>query len=160
MTIGARLKHVRNQFNLSLEKAAGFFDITAQTLSRYENGKRTPDNDFLEEFGRHFKLSGDWLLYAEPPVFKATELDKDVKESFYELTSLVGSKEIHRADILEKLKLTVPLGKLAEDTPENFLMLFEYMMKDAEVRKAMFHFFHIFQKPASDERMEALEEGK
>lgn len=155
MTIGARLKLIRKEFKLNLEKAAAIFDITAQTLSRYENGKRTPDNDFLEAFGKHFKLSGDWLLYGEPPIFKASVLDKNVKEMFLELSSLITSKKNHES--VRPEMFAIPLEKLGEDTPENFVMMLEYMLKDAEVRRNMFQFFHIFQKAAADKRMGLIE---
>ena len=157
MTIGARLKYVRNRFEMSLESTASIFDITAQTLSRYENGRRSPDNEFLEQFGKHFNLSGNWLLYGEAPVFKATEESgKDINEAFYELSSLIGVKKVNDIDLLDKLKLKIPLEKLTEDSPENYILLFEYMMKYEEVRKAMFQFFYVFQKPAADERAEVL----
>lgn len=157
MTIGARLKYVRNKFEMSLERMASIFDITAQTLSRYENGKRSPDNEFLEQFGKHFNLSGNWLLYGEIPVFKASEeTGRDINEAFYELSSLIGAKKIQDIDLLEKLNLKVPLEKLSEDSPESYILLFEYMMKYEEVRRGIFQFFYLFQKPAADERSETL----
>ena len=65
MTIGARLKYVRNRFEMSLESTASIFDITAQTLSRYENGRRSPDNEFLEQFGKHFNLPRTGASYRK-----------------------------------------------------------------------------------------------
>ena len=82
MTIGSRLKMIRKSNNLKLQQVGDIFDVTAQTLSRYENGVRTPDNDFLEAFGKHFKLSGNWLLYGESPIYLADDRDKDVHEQY------------------------------------------------------------------------------
>jgi transcriptional regulator with XRE-family HTH domain len=158
MTIGARLKLIRNEAKLSLEKAGAIFDITAQTLSRYENGVRTPDNDFLRDFGKHFKLSGDWLLYGEPPIRKATNLDKDIKESFLELTHLIDAKKV--PDVGLPQKIGDSLERVTQDLPENFLIMFEYMLKYASVRKNMFQFFFLFQKPQIEERLKFLEEGQ
>jgi transcriptional regulator with XRE-family HTH domain len=140
MTIGARLKLIRKKNNLKLKEAGEIFDITAQTLSRYENGQRTPDNDFLETFGKYFKLSGDWLLYGEPPIYRAADLDRDIKESFLELSHLINSKEAPGIDI-----------------PENFLLLLKYMLKYPRVRQSIFQFFYLFQKPLIDEHPEFLE---
>ena len=158
MTIGARLKLVRNKAKLNLEKTAALFDITAQTLSRYENMRRTPDNEFLEAFGKHFNLSGDWLLYGEPPIFKAAEMDKDLKEVFVELSQLINSKKVPNIDIPDKLGAF--MEKISEDTPENFLIMLEYMHKFASVRKNIFQFFYLFQKPMMDERIKFLEQGR
>ena len=158
MTIGARLKLIRNEAKLSLEKAGAIFDITAQTLSRYENGVRTPDNDFLREFGKHFKLSGDWLLYDEPPMRKATDMDKSIKVSFFELTHLINAKKAPDVPIPDTLGDF--LGNITEDNPDNFILMFEYMLKYASVRKNMFQFFFLFQKPQIDERLKFLKEGQ
>lgn len=157
MTIGDRLKLIRTEAKLSLEKTGAFFDITAQTLSRYENGLRTPDNDFLRDFGKHFKLSGDWLLYGEPPIRRTTNLDKSIKESFFELTHLINAKKAPDVPIPDTLGDY--LGKITEDNPDNFILMFEYMLKYAPVRKNMLQFFFLFQKPMIDEGLKLLEEG-
>lgn len=143
---------------MSLEKTGAIFDITAQTLSRYENGERRPDNDFLREFGKHFELSGDWLLYGEPPMRKATNLDKTIKESFFELIHLINAKKV--PDIAVPDYLGDYLGKITEDNPDSFILMFEYMLKYAPVRKNMFQFFFLFQKPMIDESLKLLQEGR
>jgi len=157
MDIGKRLKLVRNEAKLSLDKAGAIFGITAQTLSRYENGERRPDNDFLRDFGTYFNLSGDWLLYGDPPMRKTTNLDKSIKESFLELTHLINTTKV--PDISVPDTLGDYLGKLTEDNPDNFLLMFEYMLKYAPVRKNMFQFFYFFQKPLIDDSLKLLKEG-
>jgi transcriptional regulator with XRE-family HTH domain len=158
MTIGQRLKLIRTEAKLSLEKTGALFDITAQTLSRYENGERRPDNDFLREFGKHFNLSGDWLLYDEPPMRKSTDLDRSIKESFFELTHLINAKKVSDVPIPDALGDF--LGTITEDNPDNFILMFEYMLKYAPVRKNMFQFFFLFQKPMIDEGLKLLQQGK
>ena len=158
MTIGQRLKLVRKEAKLSLEKAGAIFYVTSQTLSRYENGERRPDNDFLREFGKHFNLSGDWLLYGEPPMRKTTNLDKTIKESFFELTHLINAKKAPDVPIPDTLGDY--LAKMTEYNPDSFILMFEYMLKYAPVRKNMFQFFFLFQKPMIDEGLKLLEQGQ
>jgi len=154
MDIGARLKLIRTKNKLTLEEAAIIFSITPQTLSRYENGKRTPDNTFLEAFGRHFNLYGDWLLYDEPPIYKAKDAQgKDLKEAFLELSRLIRKGDFNRNPIPDMIR--IPIEKFQEDTPENFLAMLGYMLEDGEVRKNMFQFFFLFQKPQADKRRES-----
>jgi transcriptional regulator with XRE-family HTH domain len=147
MTIGARLKLIRTKSKMSLEKLGEIFDLTSQTLSRYENGKRTPDNDFLEAFGKHFKISGDWLLYGEPPIYRASGIERDVKESFIELTQMINERDF---DIPERSEND--LEKVSENSPENFILLLKYMLKYPEVCKNILQFFFLFQKPAADKK--------
>lgn len=158
MTIGARLKLIRKKHNLKLQETGNVFDISAQSLSRYENNSRTPDNDFLHDFGKHFQLSGDWLLYGEPPIYRAGNLDRDVKESFLELSHLINIKEVPQLEIPEKIDFT--LEKLADDVPENFLLLLRYMLKYPMIRKGIFQIFYLVLKPLIDKHPELLESGQ
>lgn len=148
--IGTKIKLIRNKYGMTLEHMASLFDITAQTLSRYENGKRTPDNDFLEAFGKHFKLSGNWLLYGEAPIFQPSHLDQDVKDVFMMLSTLINKGAVEQ-EILEK-PVDIPLEPVTEDSPENFILMLDYMLKDPEVCKNMFQFFYLFQKTEADRR--------
>ena len=154
MTIGERLKMIRKSKSLTLHEVGTVFDLTAQSLSRYENGQRTPDNDFLEAFGKHFKLSGDWLLYGEPPIYKVADQHRDIKESFVELSHLIRFREVSGIDTPEKIDFT--LQKLTGDSPENFLLLLKYMLKYPMIRKGIFQFFYLFQKPLIDKHPELL----
>jgi transcriptional regulator with XRE-family HTH domain len=151
MTIGERLKLVRKKFKLKLDETAAIFDITMQTLSRYENGKRTPDNDFLEAFGNHFKLSGDWLLYGQPPIFRTADSKQDVNSMFLELAAVMTAESEHPGT--DPKLVDLPMESLV-DTPENFVLMLQYMLKYPEVCHNMFQFFYLFQKPVADKHLE------
>jgi transcriptional regulator with XRE-family HTH domain len=148
MTVGERLKMIRKKENLLLKEAGDICGITAQTLSRYENNDRKPDYEFLGRFVKHFKISSDWLLFGEPPIYKAVDLDRNVIESFIELYGLINSKDIPNIDIPEKLDFT--LQKITDDIPENYLLLIKYMMKNPIIRKGILQYFYLFLKPLID----------
>ncbi len=151
MTIGARLKAIRKAEKLKLIEVGKLFDITAQTLSRYENNQRTPDNDFLEAFGKHFNLSGNWLLYNEPPIYRTDEKERDIKESFLELSNLINYKDVINIDMTEKI---------TDNTPENFLLLIKYMLQYPIIRKGIFQFFYLLLKPMIDNHPELSEQDE
>ncbi|MGD2090028.1 MAG: helix-turn-helix transcriptional regulator [Candidatus Aminicenantes bacterium] len=156
MTIGARLKMIRKSKELKLIEVGKIFDITAQTLSRYENDQRTPDNDFLEAFGKYFNLSGNWLLYNEPPIYKTDIQDRDIKESFLELSNLISSKDVHDIDIPTELDFS---QKITSDNPENYLLLIKYMLKYPIIRKGIFQFFYLLLKPLIDNHSEHYDDS-
>jgi len=151
MTIGARLKAIRKAEKLKLIEVGKLFDITAQTLSRYENNQRTPDNDFLEAFGKHFNLSGNWLLYNESPIYRTDEKERDIKESFLELSNLINYKDVIDIDMTEKI---------TDNTPENFLLLIKYMLQYPIIRKGIFQFFYLLLKPMIDNHPELSEQDE
>jgi len=155
MTVGERLRMVRTKEGLLLKEVGAICGITAQTLSRYENNDRKPDYEFLGRFVKHFKISTDWLLFGESPIYKAADLDRDVKESFIELSDLVNSKDIPDIDIPGKFWFS--LQKIADDIPENYLLLIKYMLKYPMVRKGILQYFYLLLKPLIDNHPELSE---
>jgi transcriptional regulator with XRE-family HTH domain len=148
MTTGKRLRMIRKKEKLILKEVAAICNVTTQTLSRYEKDQRTPDNDFLKIFVKHFNLNTDWLLFGEVPIYKGSDLEKNVKESFIELSELIKSKNLNGI---------VDMKKIIEDIPENFLVLIEYMLKYPIIRKGIFQFFYLLLKPMIDKHPELLE---
>ncbi len=157
MTIGERLRMIRKAKNLKLVEVGDIFDMTVQTISRYENNQRTPDNDFLEAFGKHFNLSGNWLLYGETPIYRKDAKDRDLKESFIELSHLIRSKDIPGIDSPIKIDFT---KKITDDIPENYLLLIKYMLRYPIIRKGIFQIFNLFLKPLIDKNPELSEPGQ
>lgn len=60
-TIGDRLKFLRTSHNLSQEEFGKQFGIVKSTVSLYENGKSTPDDQTKIKICQHYKVSMDWL---------------------------------------------------------------------------------------------------
>lgn len=56
-----KLKEIRNAHQLTQKETAKLFNISAQALSHYERGIRTPNIDFLKRFAKVFGLSDDEL---------------------------------------------------------------------------------------------------
>lgn len=56
-----KLKEIRNAHHMTQKETAKLFNISAQALSHYERGSRTPNIDFLKQFAKVFSLSDDEL---------------------------------------------------------------------------------------------------
>ncbi len=69
-TLGERIASLRG--SMSQLEFAGMFDVSRNTLSRYENNSRTPDAEFLQKLVAEFKLDANWLLLGvgEPPTLE------------------------------------------------------------------------------------------
>lgn len=57
-----RLKDLRIQRGLSLNQLAKDISVTAQSLSLYENSKRTINIDLLNDIAKYFNVSADYLI--------------------------------------------------------------------------------------------------
>ena len=56
------LKIIRKQKNLNQLKVAMDLNISRETLSHYENGKRSPDIEMLKKLSDYFNVSIDFLI--------------------------------------------------------------------------------------------------
>ncbi len=56
------LKNIRKQKNLNQQKVAMDLNISRESLSYYENGKREPSLSLLIEMSKYFNVSIDYLI--------------------------------------------------------------------------------------------------
>ena len=61
-TFNERLKELRKEKSITIEKLATDLGSAKSTISRYENGLREPKKDFLEMLSQYFDVSVDYLL--------------------------------------------------------------------------------------------------
>jgi len=61
-TFSERMRELRKEKGISLEKLAEMMGTTKATLSRYENSKRIPNIEFVKELAKIFDVSVDYLL--------------------------------------------------------------------------------------------------
>ncbi|WP_408955790.1 helix-turn-helix domain-containing protein [Natroniella sp. ANB-PHB2] len=60
--IGKRIKKLRTESDLLQKELARDLNLTQQTISLYESGKRQPDYETIEKIADYFKVSVDYLL--------------------------------------------------------------------------------------------------
>lgn len=61
-TIGKRIKQLRSEKNITQEQFGKIFGIVKSTVSLYESGKSTPDDDMKRKIARYFDVSLDYLM--------------------------------------------------------------------------------------------------
>ena len=59
------LKKLRKQRNLNQLKVAMDLNISRESLSYYENGKRNPDIQILKDMSKYFNVSIDYIINGE-----------------------------------------------------------------------------------------------
>ena len=61
-TFSERMRELRKEKGISLEKLANILGTTKATLSRYENNMRIPKIEFVQQLANYFDVSVDYLL--------------------------------------------------------------------------------------------------
>ena len=80
MTIGTRLRQIRNSHELSQDKLGELCGVTKGMVSQWELNIVTPPTDRLLELHKHFKFSFDWLLNGEDDATTYTTRDPTLVE--------------------------------------------------------------------------------
>lgn len=88
MTIGERIKAIRSDTGLSLEKFGNRIGITRSSLSLIEKGTNNPSDRTLKLICNEFHVNYEWLTQeqGERYIVEGTVLDKLVEE--YKLSDL------------------------------------------------------------------------
>ena len=62
MTVGERIKYLREKKKISQEKMAFDICVSRQTISKWESGTASPDSSNITVLCDYFKVSADYLL--------------------------------------------------------------------------------------------------
>ena len=65
MTLGEKIKKLRNEKGLTQKDLADQVHVTFQTVSKWENDENEPDVSTLRELAKLFGCSMDYLLSEE-----------------------------------------------------------------------------------------------
>ena len=95
--IGAFLKELRKERNMTQEAIAGKFGVTQRSVSRWENGNTMPDISVLIELADFYDVDIRELLRGER---KSEKMDTDMKET---LEMVAEYTEADKAKILKKV---------------------------------------------------------
>ncbi|EKE03528.1 MAG: hypothetical protein ACD_20C00191G0005 [uncultured bacterium] len=80
MSIGNRLKQVRQNKKLTVEEFSQIVNIPARTLGGYEREERKPPLEFLEILKNKFNVNINWLLTSEGEMFIKNESIHSLQE--------------------------------------------------------------------------------
>jgi len=80
LKIGEKIKELRKKLNVTQEKLAEYLGVTAQGVSRWENGVCYPDVELFPAIANFFNISLDELFEAD----KKAEKLKNIKREIYE----------------------------------------------------------------------------
>ncbi|KYH31535.1 MAG: helix-turn-helix domain-containing protein [Moorella sp. (in: firmicutes)] len=77
MSIGKRIKELREKIGLTQEELAERVQISRSALANYESGYREPKGDILVRFAKALNTSTDFLLGNEVKIDKTKKYELD-----------------------------------------------------------------------------------
>lgn len=119
MTQGERVKEIRKELNLTLEKFGERVGVTKQTVSRIENGVNNLTDQMALAICRTFSVNEHWLRTGEGEPY--------IKGSEDELAELVGRLYKDRGSM--RYKMSLELCRSMEKMTDEQLMAFASFVK-------------------------------
>ena len=121
MNFGQRFKKLRLEKGLTQQGLAEDFNkiyghtFSKSSISQYENGKRTPENEALKNFALYFNVSIDYLLCIDDIIYNNIDIQKQdlQNEILTEASNFFSDENINRD---EKDKLFKELSKMYFDS--------------------------------------------
>uniref|UniRef100_UPI0013E08FE9 helix-turn-helix domain-containing protein n=1 Tax=Veillonella caviae TaxID=248316 RepID=UPI0013E08FE9 len=90
--IGQRIKKLRAERNMTQETLAKLLGVGKTTISMYENGNSTPNDDIKIQLSKHFNVSTDYLIGNSDYKNWREEYESKVSESKLEAVMKSTSK--------------------------------------------------------------------
>ena len=129
MTLGQKIKKLRNEKGLTQKDLANLVNVTFQTVSKWENDENEPDVSTLRRLSQLFGCSMDDLLSEEESV----EEEQQIVEEPVPQTIVIHQREAHVCE------------KCGKDIPEDDLIMEDICVRRgsrgraAEYRKGYYH---------------------
>ncbi len=129
MTLGQKIKKLRNENGLTQKDLSNMVNVTFQTVSKWEKDENEPDVSTLKKLASLFGCSLDYLLSEEEDI----HVDEPKEEQPQQTTVVIHQKEMHVCE------------KCGRDIPENDLVMEDICVRQAsrgraaEYRKGYYH---------------------
>ncbi|MGG1339920.1 helix-turn-helix transcriptional regulator [Bacillus toyonensis] len=108
MELNERLKLLRTERKLTQEQFATAVGITKASISKFENGIKTPSRETIEKIADHFNVTTDYLLgRSEDPELNERENNIVTEEGKNILALIESLPEDERKKAWEQLEMYV-----------------------------------------------------
>ncbi len=112
MNLGHKIKQLRNEKDLSLEKLAHHLSIAKSILWKYEKDQTIPSAKIIKRIASFFNVSTDYLLFDESEKENITKIsDKNLLKKFEEVDSM---SEDDREYVIKTIDLVINKNKIKQ----------------------------------------------
>lgn len=102
MTLGQRIKELRQQKHISQEKLGNILHVSKVSISGYENDTREPSAESIRAIANYFNVTTDYLLGVHQTPIWANDKDRNDLAAF--LSQNEGSMTFEGDDLTEEEK--------------------------------------------------------
>ena len=120
MNCGDRVKQIRKNKGMTLEKFGERVGVTKQTVSRIENGVNALTEQMLLSICREFNVNENWLRNGEGEMFKERSPSDEIGYYVEELLDYAGHGYSFYDMIIEMMKTYTELDEKSQAVIRNY----------------------------------------
>ena len=110
-TLAIRLKELRKEKGYTLEEMAKDLNTTKVTLSRYENGKREPKSEILNQLSDYlFRKTDEKTPKTKDAIIDVKKAIEEIKDELENSNSLMFDGECLSEDAISSLLSAMEIG--------------------------------------------------
>lgn len=102
--LNINLKEERKKKGLNQVELAKIFNVSKQTVSNWESGKRTPDAQTIEKLADFYEVSTDYLLGRN---YHSTDNNKEYSENVKKATALFEELSDSQKEVILNLMMEI-----------------------------------------------------
>jgi transcriptional regulator with XRE-family HTH domain len=112
MNLGTRIKQLRNERDLSIEKLAQELKVAKSILWKYEKSQAVPSAEIVKRIATFFGVSSDYLLFEISEKENITKItDKNLLRQFEEVDRMSASDKDY---VIKTIDLVINKNKIKE----------------------------------------------
>ena len=112
MNLGHKIKQLRNERNLSLEKLAFSLNVAKSILWKYEKDQAVPSAEIIKRIASFFDVSTDYLIFDDGEKENLTKIvDKDLLKKFEQVDSMNTEDKEY---VMKTIDLVISKNKIKE----------------------------------------------
>ena len=105
--IGARVRTIREEQELSQEEFGKVLDVNKKTISLLENGHRKPGQNVLSILSQKYKVNLDWVNSGAGDKYRTEEVNPKTQANLYAKIALMEMELVELRKLVETLILKI-----------------------------------------------------
>jgi transcriptional regulator with XRE-family HTH domain len=96
MEIHEKIQFIRNSSGKNKKEFSEFLEVSQPTITRYEDGTRNPEFQFLKKLIENFNVNPEWIFFdIEPPFIDTDEYDLSIsnKQLIRDINMIMSPEE-------------------------------------------------------------------
>ena len=114
MDIHERLKHLREQLNLTTRAFGAAINMSGGAITNMEKGTRNVTERTIRDISREYNVNPDWLINGTEPIFEDITIELNIDDDIKQLAKQYSLLNVTDRELVKNM-----INSLAEKIEKN-----------------------------------------